>query len=77
LKFIEQRLAQRKAKLKAKLPEITKSYHSVVQMEASAVSVEPSRSAEGDDGRNPCGTTHLILTFAAAAHAARTWESHS
>jgi len=32
-KFIEQRLTQKKAKLKIKLPEITKTYNALVQME--------------------------------------------
>uniref|UniRef100_A0A6T7YBK1 Prefoldin subunit 3 n=1 Tax=Prymnesium polylepis TaxID=72548 RepID=A0A6T7YBK1_9EUKA len=36
LKFIEQRLTQKKAKLKYKLPEIEKSYACAVQMEAAA-----------------------------------------
>ncbi|KAL3932673.1 MAG: hypothetical protein SGPRY_000610 [Prymnesium sp.] len=36
LKFIEQRLTQKKAKLKFKLPEIEKSYACAVQMEEAA-----------------------------------------
>ena len=36
-KFIEQRLAQKKTKLKIKLPEITKTYRSLVQMEEQSV----------------------------------------
>jgi len=35
-KFIEQRLTQKKTKLKIKLPEITKTYNSLVQMEEQA-----------------------------------------
>ncbi|KAL1503135.1 hypothetical protein AB1Y20_011197 [Prymnesium parvum] len=41
LKFIEQRLTQKKAKLKYKLPEIEKSYACAVQMEAAANDGEP------------------------------------
>ena len=36
-KFIEQRLNQKKTKLKIKLPEITKTYQSLVQMEEQSV----------------------------------------
>lgn len=35
-KFIEQRLTQKKAKLKIKLPEITKTYNALCQMEAQS-----------------------------------------
>ena len=35
-KFIEQRLTQKKTKLKIKLPEITKTYQSLLQMEEQA-----------------------------------------
>ena len=37
LKFIEQRLTQKKAKLKYKLPEIEKSYACAVQLDTAAV----------------------------------------
>ena len=40
-KFIEQRLTQKKAKLKVKLPEIEKTYNSLVQMEAQSKLGEP------------------------------------
>jgi len=40
-KFIEQRLNQKKTKLKIKLPEITKTYQSLVQMEEQSKLGEP------------------------------------
>ena len=40
-KFIEQRLTQKKTKLKIKLPEITKTYQSLLQMEEQAKLGEP------------------------------------
>ena len=43
-KFIEQRLTQKKAKLKVKLPEIEKTYNSLCQMEAQSKLGEPLTS---------------------------------
>lgn len=43
-KFIEQRLTQKKAKLKIKLPEIEKTYNSLCQMEAQSKLGEPLTS---------------------------------
>ena len=40
-KFIEQRLTQKKTKLKIKLPEIEKTYNSLCQMEAQSKLGEP------------------------------------
>lgn len=40
-KFIEQRLTQKKMKLKMKLPEIEKTYNSLMQMEAQSKLGEP------------------------------------
>jgi prefoldin subunit 5 len=40
-KFIEQRLSQKKAKLKIKLPEITKTYNALCQMEEQSKLGEP------------------------------------
>merc|ERR1719198_2025117 len=41
LKFIEQRLTQKKAKLKIKIPEIQKTYESLLQMEEQSKLGEP------------------------------------
>merc|ERR1719198_1059304 len=41
LKFIEQRLTQKKAKLKIKIPEIQKTYESLLQMEEQSKPGEP------------------------------------
>lgn len=41
LKFIEQRLTQKKAKLKIKIPEIQKTYESLLQMEEQSKVGEP------------------------------------
>ena len=43
-KFIEQRLTQKKAKLKIKMPEIEKTYNSLCQMEAQSKLGEPLTS---------------------------------
>jgi len=43
-KFIEQRLTQKKTKLKIKLPEIEKTYNSLLQMEAQSKLGEPLTS---------------------------------
>ena len=43
-KFMEQRLTQKKAKLKIKLPEIEKTYNSLMQMEAQSKLGEPLTS---------------------------------